>query len=196
MGGQIHFLSSHKRAKAGLSPIPLLYALVTEPLNRRLEWERLNGTIIGLRIARGVKRINHSQFVDDMLLLGGASRVIARRFKSILDQFTQIYGGLVNENKIQIYAWNIDACNLLELAQILSFPISKEWNFFKYLGMPICLKYIPGEYWHIIIQKIKENMENWGSIWLNPAGCLVLIKSILSSLPIFQFSTLSGSNGH
>jgi hypothetical protein len=81
------------------------------------------------------------------------------------------------------------------LAQILSFPISEDWKLFKYPGMPICLKSIPGEYWHIIIQKIKEKMESWGSIWLNPAGHLVLIKSILSSLPIFQFSSLLAPMG-
>jgi hypothetical protein len=130
---------------------PLLYVLVSEPLKKRLEWECLNGTILGFHIARGVKGINHSQFDHDTLLLGGASRIIERRFKLVLDQYTQISGGLINKNKIQIYAWSIDARSLFVLAQILSYPISEDWKLFKYLGMPIYLKSIPGEYWHILI---------------------------------------------
>lgn len=37
--------------------------------------------ILGLSIARNVKSIHHLQFVDDTLLLGGSSKVIARFFK-------------------------------------------------------------------------------------------------------------------
>ena len=33
-------------------------------------------------MARGTKDINHAQFVDDIVLLGGASQLIARRFKT------------------------------------------------------------------------------------------------------------------
>jgi hypothetical protein len=44
-----------------------------ETLNRRLEHERATGNISGMKIARDVRRLNISQFVDDTLLLGGAS---------------------------------------------------------------------------------------------------------------------------
>jgi hypothetical protein len=33
-------------------------------------------------------------------------------------------------------------------------------------------------------------MDHWGAFWLNLAGRTVLIKSVLSALPIFQFSSL------
>jgi hypothetical protein len=33
-------------------------------------------------------------------------------------------------------------------------------------------------------------MEGWGAFWLNPSRHLVLVKSVLSFLPIFQFSSL------
>jgi hypothetical protein len=118
------FLSIHKRTKKGYPLSPLLYVLVLEPFNKQLELERLNGTITGLCTDRGVKRINHSQFLDDTLLLGGASRIIETWFKLVLDQFTHISGGIINENKIQIYALNIDARSLMDLDQIISFPIS------------------------------------------------------------------------
>jgi len=66
-----------------------------EALNRRLEWERSSGSIPWLHIARGVKRINHYQFVDDTLLMGGASKIMAAGNGSIHTYFwwrkSQIY---------------------------------------------------------------------------------------------------------
>jgi hypothetical protein len=100
-----------------------------------------------LRVAhsQGVKRINRSQFVDDALLMGGASRIISNHFKLVLDRFNQIYRGIINKNKSQIYAWNINTPYLIGIAHILQFPISDNWKYFKYLGMLICLKSLPSE---------------------------------------------------
>jgi len=84
------FFKASRGLRQGCPMSPLFYVLMSKSLNRRLEWEHINGSIPGLRIARRVKRINHSQFVDDTLLLGGASKIMARRFKLVLDQFIQI----------------------------------------------------------------------------------------------------------
>jgi hypothetical protein len=77
----------------------------------------------------------------------------------------------------------------------MGFNISLDWKSFKYLGLPLCLKSLPGEFWQLSLQKVKEKMESWGSRWLNPAGRVVLIKSVLSALPIFQFSSLLAPKG-
>jgi hypothetical protein len=42
----------------------------------------------------------------------------------------------------------------------------------------------------VILQKFKDQFEIWGAMWLNPAGRVILIKAVLSSFPIFQFSAL------
>jgi hypothetical protein len=64
-----------------------LYIIMVESLRRNLEEDRRMGHLPSLMIARGIKEINHSQFVDDTLLLGVASSIIARRFKKTLDHF-------------------------------------------------------------------------------------------------------------
>jgi len=38
-------------------------------------------------------------------------------------------------------------------------------------------------------------MESWGSRWLKPTGRVILIKSILYALPLFQFSSLLTPKG-
>jgi hypothetical protein len=98
------FFQANQGLRQGYRLSPMLYVIMAETLNRRLEQERSTKTISGLKIARGIKRINNSQFADDTLLLGGASHVMAQRFKIILDQYEQVSGGLVNKHKSQIYA--------------------------------------------------------------------------------------------
>jgi len=63
----------------------MLNVLMEESQNIRLEHERRSGNISGLEIARGVRRINNSQIVDDTLFLGGDYQTMANRFKMVLD---------------------------------------------------------------------------------------------------------------
>jgi len=100
-----------------LSPMP--YVIMAEMLNRRLEYERATGNIPGLKIARGVRRLNNSHFVDDTLILGGASQTMARRFKLVLDQYETTSVGLINKHKSQIYAWNTKSYTMARIVNIL-----------------------------------------------------------------------------
>ena len=52
---------------------PLLYAIQASVLSFQLEDARLDQELPGIRLARGTKDINHAQFADDTILLGGAS---------------------------------------------------------------------------------------------------------------------------
>lgn len=86
---------------------PILYILMVESLNKKLDKERENRLIPGIKISQGVTRINNFQFVDDTILLGGAFNILARRFKKTMDDYISASGGKVNELKSQIFAWNV-----------------------------------------------------------------------------------------
>jgi hypothetical protein len=90
------------RHRCPLSPI--LYILMEEVLGRRLEQERISRGIPRIKIAVEIKQINHSQFEDDVLLLGGESSIIARKFKLMLNQFLYVSGRMVNSHKCYLYA--------------------------------------------------------------------------------------------
>ena len=53
-------------------------------LSRKLFAELVAGSIPSIKAARGLDSINHVLFVDDSLLLGGASLNIAHAFNEIL----------------------------------------------------------------------------------------------------------------
>lgn len=107
-----------------------------------------------------------------------------------MDDYMATSRGLINAAKSQIFAWNTPTGILRRITNILDFALSENWQSFKYLGIPICLKSLPASSWNPILDEIKSKFQQWGSHWLNPTGRVILIKSMLSALPIFQFSSL------
>jgi hypothetical protein len=92
---------------------------------------------MGIKITRGVKDINHAQFVDDTLLLWGASTIIARKFKQQLDLYKEASGSQINYKKIQIFVWNYKPREMVDIARIMEMEGETQWDSFKYLGVPI-----------------------------------------------------------
>jgi hypothetical protein len=146
------FFQATRGLRQGCPLSPMLYVIMEETLNRRLEQERATGNIPGLKIERGVRIINNSQFSNDTLLLGGASQIMANCFKLVLDQYGEASGGVINKHKSQIYAWHTKTSIMVRIVNILQFSFSVDWKYFKYLGTPISLKALPGEAWQVILQ--------------------------------------------
>jgi hypothetical protein len=105
---------------------PLLYVIMDESLNRNLEWESVNGNIPEIKIAQGVKRLKHSQFADDTILLSGTSKILVRRILQVLDTFLRVSGGILNKEKCQIYTWNVSAIIRVGITQIMGFSITQD----------------------------------------------------------------------
>ena len=130
------------------------------------------------------------QFTDDTILLGGASQIIARRFKTELDRYCRASGSEISFRKSHIYGWNINPREMLDISRILNMNGVVDWEYFNYLGIPIFKAKPKSSAWNPIIEKIKRKIHGWGSIWLNLAGKVVLIKAVLNSCLLYQSSLL------
>jgi hypothetical protein len=75
------FFNESRGLKQRFPLSPLLYIIMEEYLNMKLECDWVNGLMPGIRIVKGVKNINHSKFTNDTLLLGGVLVTISKRFK-------------------------------------------------------------------------------------------------------------------
>lgn len=144
-----------------------------------------SSAIPGIKAARGVDPINHALFADDSLLLGGASFNIAKAFKEILQKFCLITGALINKRKSIVYGWNVYHPTMVRISFLLGFPGFDKWEKIKYLDLPLTLGPSSSSLWAKVINKIKKKISYWGGQWLTKAGKLVLIKAVLSTLPIF-----------
>ena len=131
-----------------------------ETLSSALENQRKERNIIGIRITKGVKTINHSIFADDKLLLGGASTIIARRFKKVMDDFLQVSGGLLNNTKCRIYGWNTPPITMQRISQILDIHVQEKWTHFFYLELPISKENKKAKIWSKQIEKMKNKIQS------------------------------------
>lgn len=173
------FFKERRGLRQGCPLSSLLYIIIVKSLNKLLKSERNYGNLPEIKIVRGDKSINHSQFIDDTLLLEGASTIMMWRFQKVLDLYLQASEGLINHNKCHIYAWNVNKTLVNAISSVFQFPHNESWTSFKYLGMPISLWSSSSHLWQQVISKIKAKFTLWWAHWLNPEGCLVLIKSIL-----------------
>ena len=92
-------------------------------------------------------------------------------------------GLTINYEKSAIIPINCDETLVNELkmslnCQVLSLPI-------KYLGIPLGANPKKVDTWEPILERIKKKLSGWKSKLLSRAGRLVLIKSVLNSLPLY-----------
>eukprot|EP00253_Pinus_taeda_P024931 PITA_24931 len=98
-----NYFKASRGIRKGCPLSPFLYILMADSLSRNLMSEKLNGTLLGIRVMRGIEPINHALFADESLLLGGASFKIARAFNDVIQSFCRVSGALVNRRKSAVY---------------------------------------------------------------------------------------------
>eukprot|EP00253_Pinus_taeda_P003328 PITA_03328 len=179
---------SSRGLRQGCPLSPYLFILMADSISRALDYNRRVGLISGIKYGNGVKNINHSQFADDTLLIGGASTTIAKRFKALLDKFMEFSGGEINYQKSCIYSWNISTQTAHSIANIFGVAHKVNWDHFTYLGMPVSMGSLKANTWNEILDKVKRKIQQWGTQLLNPAGRIILLKSGISSLPLYRFT--------
>ena len=64
------------------------------------------------------------------------------------------------------------------------------WDTFTYLGIPIFKVSPKFIHWLPLLDKLKNKIQAWGAKWLNRAGKVILMNSVLAILPIYQCSVL------
>ena len=152
-----------------------LYILVADSLSIRLNRLLEDGKIQGLSFNAGVQPINHALFMDDTILLGSASPIIARTFLQSLDLLLRSSRNMVNLDKFHLYGWNCNVNTLWNISQILKIKFNHNWTHFSYLGIPITKNSFSSAMWRLVIQKIKNKTLLLGSRWLNLAWKTTLI---------------------
>jgi len=111
--------------RQGCPLFPFLFIIMAETISIHLENLRNQKLITGIGIERGTKEINHSLFVDDTFLIGGASRKMEKRFKKVLDAFLAASGGRLNNMICKIYTWNVLEQIQQRISLILDIPVQR-----------------------------------------------------------------------
>ncbi|XP_059066517.1 uncharacterized protein LOC131053069 [Cryptomeria japonica] len=140
----------------------------------------------GIEIARGVEMTTHSQFADDTCLFGMASMQEETIMKQVLDRYSWATGQEINWQKSEIIFFHTKVGAQRAIARLFGIRIGQLPK--KFLGMLLFAGVGKMEIWKGLIDGCKEKMEGWKSIWLTLASCILMLKSVISAMPIFSMA--------
>nr|XP_025628468.1 uncharacterized protein LOC112721637 [Arachis hypogaea] len=165
---------------------PFLFVLVVDVLNRMIGEAVRNGRISPLLVGRDNIELSHLQFADDTILFCPPEEGTVRNYKRLLRCFELMSGLSINFEKSNLIPVNCSQELVSRMCQLLgcqeaTLPV-------KYLGISLGANPRLVKTWKPILDKIEEKLSLWKAKVLSKAGKLVLIKSVINSLPIYYLS--------
>ncbi|PNY15039.1 cysteine-rich receptor-like protein kinase, partial [Trifolium pratense] len=173
---------------------PFLFLLAAEGFNVLMEAMVARNLFTGYNIGgEGQISVSHLQFADDTLLMGVKSWANVRALRAVLVLFETLSGLKVNFNKSMLVRVNIPDSWLGEAASVLCCNVGKIP--FLYLGLQIGGDPRRLSFWEPVLIRIKNRLSGWKSRFLSFGGRLVLLKSVLTSLPVYALSFFKAPSG-
>ena len=138
-------------------------------------------------------RLTHLQFADDTLIIGEKSWLNVRSMRAVLLLFEEVSGLKVNFHKSMLTGVNISDSWLTEAAMVMN--CRRGVIPFVYLGLPIGGDSRKLSFWKPVVDRIKARLSSWSNNFLSFGGRLVLLKSVMSSLPVYFLSFFKAPAG-
>ncbi|KAJ1687942.1 hypothetical protein LUZ63_019332 [Rhynchospora breviuscula] len=182
------FIRPTRGLRQGCPMSPYIFILTMEILSRILQISLQNRVLKGLRLAATAPYLTHIMYADDLIILGTADREEIQNLKHILMCFGEASGLEINPAKSKL--WFTKTCheNMREMI-ITEFQAQLARNDEKYLGAFVMAKGGAKRTENMLIDRLTEKFAGWKCSMLSHAGHLVLIKSVLTSLPVYYMST-------
>lgn len=125
------------------------------------------------------------QYADDTILFTEESAEMNSNLRLVIYWFGMASGLKLNEGKTKLC--RINQCR--EFSKCLQIWSRKEEILpCTYLGAPLGMRYKNRLGWRVVVERMKSKLALWKRRYLTKGGCLVLIRSTLSSLPIYLLS--------
>uniref|UniRef100_A0A8I7B1C9 Reverse transcriptase domain-containing protein n=1 Tax=Hordeum vulgare subsp. vulgare TaxID=112509 RepID=A0A8I7B1C9_HORVV len=180
------WIACKKGLRQGDPTSPLLFIIVADVLQRLIHEASSNGLLshpIDSNIPCPVL-----QYADDTLIILQADIEQLHTLKSILLQFSNATGLVINFHKSTFAPIHVEPTLASALASILgctvaSFPQS-------YLGLPLSTHKLNIKDFFFIIDKIDRRLAGWRGVLLNIAGRAILVRVVLRALPIYAMTAL------
>jgi hypothetical protein len=124
------------------------------------------------------------QYADDTVIFMDNDLEKAKNIKLLLCAFEQLSGFKINFYKSELFCYEAAKTNQFEYAQIFGCDLS---SFpFRYLGIPMYHRKLMNKDWKHVEERFQKKLNCWRSKMLSVGGRLVLLNSVLSSLPMFM----------
>lgn len=180
------FLKPQCGLRQGCPLSPYLFILGMDLLSRRLNELVGKGDIRGIKLHNTGMALTNCIYADDLLLFGSATKEEAQTIANVLSDFQKVSGQRVGLEKSKLwFSKNTNNEDREQVATIFAIPDAPREEG-KYLGLPI---HTGKALYDSIVDKFSSRLQSWKGKLLSPAGRVVLIKSVLQSLPIYTMAT-------
>ncbi|XP_027120639.2 uncharacterized protein [Coffea arabica] len=182
-GASVGFFKSTRGLRQGDPLSPGLFIIGTEVLSRSLNKLVEHRGFKCFSVPRGSPKITHLSYADDVLVFLGASSSSLRCVMQTIENYEAVSGHEINVQKcgFMVHAKLPRQCvarvRRLTGFGLKSFPV-------RYLGCPLFVGRRKCLYFMELVQSIISKVSSWSSRFLSNGGRIVLIKHVLSAIPI------------
>lgn len=166
---------------------PYIFIMCSEVLSGLCNRAHEEGTMAGIRVARGSPQVNHLLFADDTMFFLRANKDSSSTLKTILNRYGEASGQAINTAKSAI-TFSRKAPANLKTAMKNILEIEKEGGVGKYLGLPEHFGRKKKDLFTSIVERIKQKASGWSNRFLSSVGKMVMLKSVLSPIPSFAMT--------
>ncbi|GKV09758.1 hypothetical protein SLEP1_g21207 [Rubroshorea leprosula] len=167
---------------------PFLFLVVVEAFNGLITKAVEERLLTRVSVGSGDLAITHLQFADDTIIFSEASPQNVWAIKGIFRSFELIFGLKVNFFKSSLSGINVEGDKLFDMADLINCVVGD--ILFKYLGVPVGATSKKISTWALVIECLRRKLSSWRCDSLSFGGRIILLIAVLSSIPVYYFSTL------
>ncbi|GJX40548.1 RNA-directed DNA polymerase, eukaryota, reverse transcriptase zinc-binding domain protein, partial [Tanacetum coccineum] len=181
VNGDSHGFFKAKRGLRQGDPIsPYLFTLVMEVLNLMIKRHIRRDNRFKYHTGCSKLKITSLCFADDLLMFCHGDLLSASILRRGLDEFSLASGLYPSRNKSEVFFSNFSPITKVEI--LMAMPFTEGTLPIRYLGVPLSSRRIKASDCRVLIDAVKNKINDWRNKSLSFAGRLQLISSILSSL--------------
>ena len=181
-----HYFQTLKGLRQGDPLSPILFHVVVDMLAVLIACAKEDGQVGALIPDLVDGGVSILQYADDTILFLEHDLDKAVNMKLILSMFEQLSGLKINFHKSELFCFGKAKDLQNEYCEIFGCGVGELP--FKYLGIPIHYRRLLNKEWKIIEDRFEKKLGCWAGKMLSYGDRLVLINSVLTSLPMFLFS--------
>ncbi|XP_038977290.1 uncharacterized protein LOC120107861 [Phoenix dactylifera] len=166
---------------------PLLFIICADALSRTLRYAVTTQELEVYRPVPDASPISHLLFADDCLLLVRATRQAAGIIWTILRDYCSMSGQRVNLSKSAI-CFSPKTKPDVKTAILEILGVGEQEGTLRYLGVPISGQRLRSSDCTSLEISIRHRLEGWQIHSLSMMGRIILVRSVLSSIPIYLLS--------
>ncbi|XP_042497584.1 uncharacterized protein LOC122076339 [Macadamia integrifolia] len=185
-GGPVGFFGVERGLRQGDPISPILFILAEEVLCRGLKNLILERKMKALPGPRGAITPSHLLFADDIFIFMNGSARYMKHLHEFLFKYQSFSGQKINLEKSKIFFGKIAPHRSRFISDFLGIAATDLPT--KYLGVEIFKGRVKNSHLLPLLDKIKGRLAGWKGKILSMARRIELVKSVISGIPIHNFS--------